>query len=149
MILCWLISPSNVQGDSGWRGDGTGRFPDAQPPKTWSKEANVVWKTELPSRSYASPALSHGRLFVLSEPATVICVDQQTGEILWQKKAGYAEALGEQKAAEIEATQKKFDQERREIQNQIRDIQKINPEAKELLIAQGKAEGHRNPPAGV
>ncbi len=132
LVLCWMISPFPVQGDSGWRGDGTGRFPDAQPPKTWSKEANVVWKTELPGRSYASPAISHERLFVLSEPSTVICVDQQTGEILWQKKAGYAEALGEQKTREIEATQKKLDEERREIQSQIRDVQKADPEAKEL-----------------
>ena len=33
----------------GWRGDGTGRYPDAQPPATWDVDAgkNILWRTKV------------------------------------------------------------------------------------------------------
>jgi len=75
----------------GWRGDGTGRYPRARPPVTWSSETNVVWKTELPQWSNASPILVRKRLLVCAEPATLLCVSAGTGEILWQRSATYAD----------------------------------------------------------
>jgi hypothetical protein len=47
----------------GWRTDGTGRYPDAQPPTEWSAQSNVVWKTPLPKPSNATPILVGDRLF--------------------------------------------------------------------------------------
>ena len=116
----------------GWRGDGTGRFPAAQPPKTWSQDTNVIWKTSLPSRSYASPVLVNGRLFVMAEPSSVLCLDGQSGEILWKKEAGYREALGEARAEEIEAAHKKLEQERREINQEIKTLREADPDDPKL-----------------
>ena len=45
----------------GWRGDGTGRYPGATPPVTWSRtdaeKKNIVWETKLPCYSWATPIL--------------------------------------------------------------------------------------------
>src|SRR5512138_2590691 len=43
----------------GWRNNGTGQYPDANPPTVWSRsesgaKKNIVWETKLPSYSWAS-----------------------------------------------------------------------------------------------
>jgi len=78
----------------GWRGDGSGRFPTANPPTTWSPTSNVIWKTRLPAYSASSPILIGQRLFLCAETNTLICVDAAKGTILWQRAAnGYDDAL--------------------------------------------------------
>jgi outer membrane protein assembly factor BamB len=67
----------------GWRGDGKGVYPDAQPPVKWSATENVLWKTPLPRKSNASPILVGDRIFVCSEPDTLLCVSAKDGTILW------------------------------------------------------------------
>ena len=76
----------------GWRTDGDGRYPDADPPIHWSPDVNVVWKTAMPSWSNASPVLwaEGGRLFVCSEPDQIMAVDQRDGTILWKDSVGDA-----------------------------------------------------------
>lgn len=127
--FCSVLLAKDVPG---FRGDGTGRFPSARPPKSWSDEANVIWKTPLPGRSYASPVLANGRLFVTAEPKTVLCVDSQSGEILWKQEVGYREALGEARANEIEEAHKKLEQERREINQRIKTLREENPDDPKL-----------------
>ena len=78
---------------AGWRTDGTGRYADAQPPLTWSPTANVVWKTPMPGRSSATPVIADGRIFVCSEPTTLICVLLSDGKILWQRTNSYVDIL--------------------------------------------------------
>lgn len=73
----------------GWRTDGTGRYPDADPPTTWSKSENVVWKRKLPAFSNATPVIVGNRIFVCSEPSTIICVNAGNGKILWQQTNTY------------------------------------------------------------
>src|SRR5262245_2045366 len=68
----------------GWRGDGSGRFPDAQPPRVWSEASGVVWKRELPGGGHASPMLAAGRLFVAAEPSDLVCVSAADGTIAWR-----------------------------------------------------------------
>lgn len=68
----------------GWRMDGDGRYPDAQPPLRWSPSESVAWKAEMPSWSNASPVLVDEKIIVLSEPDTVLAVDAASGEILWR-----------------------------------------------------------------
>ena len=79
----------------GWRTDGDGRYPDADPPIRWSPDVNVVWKTAMPSWSNASPVLwaEGGRLFVCSEPDQIMAVDQRDGAILWKDSVGDAVAF--------------------------------------------------------
>lgn len=80
LIACSVIAATPV----GFRGDGSGRYPDANPVTTWSPTNNVIWKTALPNWSNASPILMGDRLFICSEPATVMCLSAKDGTILWQ-----------------------------------------------------------------
>ncbi len=87
----------------GWRGDGTGRFPDTTPPTAWTKEQGVVWSTPMPGSSNSSPILVGNRLFVCSDPTTLICVNLADGTILWQKTNNYEEVLSPEQVAEMNA----------------------------------------------
>ena len=74
----------------GFRRDGTGLFPEANPPTVWSTDKNVIWKTPMPDRSEASPILVGDKIFVCSDIDTLICVNAADGKILWQQAAnGY------------------------------------------------------------
>ena len=58
----------------GWRGDGTGRYPDATPPTEWyqkenGESKNILWKTKLPCYSWATPVIVGDKIFA----RTVCC----------------------------------------------------------------------------
>jgi len=91
-------------GETGWRSDGTGRYPDAKPPVTFDPDESVVWATPLPSWSNASPVVVEDRIFLCAEPDTLIAVEKTTGKILWQQANPVPEAsLGENGAEQGEA----------------------------------------------
>ncbi len=77
----------------GWRGDGSGRYPDARPTLHWAKERNVIWKTPMPAASNATPVICGQRIFVTAEPATLICVNKADGKILWKRSNTLEESL--------------------------------------------------------
>jgi outer membrane protein assembly factor BamB len=54
---------------------------------------NVLWMTELPHRSNASPIIVGDRLFVMAEPDELLCIDKPSGKILWSAANNYYEAL--------------------------------------------------------
>ena len=87
----------------GWRNDGTGNFPQADPPRSWSTESNVVWKTELPGKSISSPVVISGKVFTLAQPSTLLCLDEATGNILWESSHDYISVLGEKVGQKVEA----------------------------------------------
>src|SRR5579859_5416623 len=88
-----------------WRGPlGTGVGPYADPPINWSETNNIKWKLALPGEGDSTPIVWANRVFLLSaipvekeagkESApngtfrfTVICVDRDSGKVLWQKVA--------------------------------------------------------------
>lgn len=74
---------------SDWRADGTGRYPSATPPTAWSQTENVLWRTPMPAVGNATPVVSGGRVFVCAEPTTLLCVDAETGAILWQRSNSF------------------------------------------------------------
>lgn len=86
IVLCGVLGAGAAGAEPvGWRSNGGGTFPEANPPLHWSATSNVVWKTRLPGWSNASPILVGERVFVCAEPDTLLCLDKKTGEILWQK----------------------------------------------------------------
>lgn len=85
----------------GWRTDGTGKYPDANPPIHWSPTENVVWATPMPSWSNSTPIIVGDRLFVCSEPSTLVCVRLSDGHILWQSTNDYEDTVSPQEAADI------------------------------------------------
>ncbi len=88
----------------GWRGDGTGRYPGATPPVAWERKVDgdgyaakgFVWMAPLPSRGVATPIIVGGKLFVTSEVNDLICLDKQTGRILWIRSNPEFEGLSEE-----------------------------------------------------
>jgi outer membrane protein assembly factor BamB len=75
----------------GWRTDSSGKYPKADPPLEWSPTKNVVWRTPMPGYGVSHPVLLGRRLFICSEPATLLCLDRDDGKILWQKTSSYSE----------------------------------------------------------
>jgi outer membrane protein assembly factor BamB len=97
--------------------EGTGLAQHGDPPVTWSESENVQWKVDLPGEGHASPIVWQDQIFVLTAIETdrrvdslappaqeppggyktgrplayyqfvVICIDRETGELLWQDVA--------------------------------------------------------------
>ncbi|HWD18499.1 MAG TPA: PQQ-binding-like beta-propeller repeat protein [Verrucomicrobiae bacterium] len=87
-----------------WRGPlCNGTAPDAHPPITWNETNHVQWKTAIPGEGDATPIVWGDRVFILTAVGpegavvstapkdpyqfTVICVDRQSGKVLWKKVA--------------------------------------------------------------
>ncbi len=72
----------------GWRGDGTGRHPDADPPLGWDadRRINVAWTAEIPV-SHGDPVVAEGALYVAGEPHHLHCLDAATGALRWTAAA--------------------------------------------------------------
>jgi outer membrane protein assembly factor BamB len=102
----------------GWRSDGTGAYPDARPPTDWSED-HVVWKTKLPGQGFGSPVVVGKRIFVVSDPAELLCINRADGKILWRRSHSledlYGEATGKKVTAEFLRLRKKRDQRRSEL----------------------------------
>ncbi len=116
----------------GWRTNGTGRYPKATPPIEWSQEKNVVWKTKMPGSSYGSPVIVDGKIFVVSDPAELLCLKESDGKILWQKSLSVSKVMGEKKAEQIADAWKKINNRRSQLQREYSELRKKQPNAKEL-----------------
>src|SRR6516162_1068172 len=85
VVLLLLASHPALSGETiGWRTDGTGCYPKAQPPLEWSTTKNVVWKTPMPGYGVSHPVLLGQRVFTCAEPGTLLCLNREDGKILWQ-----------------------------------------------------------------
>ncbi len=105
----------------GWRFDGSGRYEAADPPREWSAEKNVLWKSSPLGRSISTPVVLGDRVFTTADPAELVCLRSSDGQVLWQRSHAYADALGTEKADQIaaghrqaEALRKEADELRRE-----------------------------------
>ena len=106
----------------GWRTDGTGLYPQAEPPATWAADKNVIWATPMPGWSNATPILVGDKIFVCCEPTTLLCVSAADGKVLWQKTNSYMEMLSDEEAAQARQDRKKAEE----------IIKKLNPLKKQL-----------------
>ena len=91
-VLLFAFSLTVAASDewSQFRGpNGTGVSETKGLPTEFGPSKNVVWKTELPP-GHSSPVLTRDRIFVTahtSDKLLVICLDRETGKILWQREA--------------------------------------------------------------
>lgn len=67
---------------AGFRGDGSGLYPESRPPSEWGEKKNVKWRTRV-GKGFSSPVFSNGRVYVTSDPPELVCVDAATGAIRW------------------------------------------------------------------
>jgi outer membrane protein assembly factor BamB len=114
----------------GWRGDGTGHFPGATPPTTWSRSENgerknILWETKLPCYSWATPIVVGNKVITRSEPYDLICLDKLSGRILWMRSHPPFVAVTE--------AEKKANPAFREIEPLVAELQKLN----DVLTAAG------------
>ncbi len=103
IVICCIAAFATVRARDatvGWRTDGTGRYSDAEPATEWSQRKNIIWKTEMPAPSNATPVIVGRRLFVHSEPSTLHCVNVVDGHILWERSNAYTDVLS---TADLEA----------------------------------------------
>jgi len=85
----------------GWRGDGSGRYPGATPPSSWERKTNangyatkgIVWMAPLPNIGVSMPIIVGDRIFLTSEVCDLVCLDKQTGRMLWIRSNSEFEAL--------------------------------------------------------
>jgi len=123
LILAACAAASAADPRIGWRGDGTGNFPDANPPVKWSATENVLWKTPMPGRSNSAPIVVADRVFTCSEPSTLLCVSAGDGKVLWSDTVTYFDYVPEDdpEAAEIMAKWKlaKTEDERKALKKDI------------------------------
>ncbi|HUU42574.1 MAG TPA: PQQ-binding-like beta-propeller repeat protein [Planctomycetota bacterium] len=82
-----LVSPNRA----GW--NDLAFFPRiADVPGVPYKSRNILWMTPLPDHSNATPIVVGDRVFVASEPDELICIDKNTGKVLWNAMNGYYDA---------------------------------------------------------
>ncbi len=85
----------------GWRGqDGSGVYPDATPPVSWSKTNGIAWRVAFDKWSNASPIILGDRIVICQEPATVLCFKLADGSLLWKAEQQYADLAETPEAAE-------------------------------------------------
>jgi outer membrane protein assembly factor BamB len=77
-----------------WRGPFlNGSSEEKNLPSSWGESENVVWVSDLPGPSGATPVISKGKVFVSStknnsDELLALCFDTGSGKELWRKKLG-------------------------------------------------------------
>ncbi|HVW02467.1 MAG TPA: PQQ-binding-like beta-propeller repeat protein [Planctomycetaceae bacterium] len=138
-LACWGWCAVSLAAEPiGWRRDGSGTFPNTDPPLHWSTTQNVRWSTEMPGRSNSQPVPAGNRLFVCADPDWLVCVDADNGKVLWQHRNTDSDAVGEELWARVEQEREHADDlqrkrdtlelRRQELSKQI----KQQPDAMEL-----------------
>lgn len=107
LLAAFICTVAFGQTTTGWRGDGSGRFPKATPPTTWGPDKNVAWKTELPGNGNASPIVVGEKLFLCADPSTLICLNRADGKILWKKSNEYLDMHPPEEHAKIKEEMQK------------------------------------------
>jgi len=153
--LVWLAEGQTV----GWRTDGSGRYPEATVPPTWSAKENLVWHTPLKGFSNASPLLVGDCLIVLGEPYALYCLNPVDGAIRWRADNSYEAVLGTETVARLKAEaapklapiqariteldpqlkdardQLKADKQNKELRNRVNALQRQRQELDQQLSA--------------
>lgn len=131
LLLCLSFGYAEAANKTvGWRTDGTGRYPDAKPPTGWSAEENIVWKTQMPQWSNASPSVVGDRLFVCAEPSTLLCVSLANGKILWQRSNDMADIVPAEEAEAVRANTAKANELRGKLNTLRRSLRKASGKLK-------------------
>jgi outer membrane protein assembly factor BamB len=81
---------TRAAGGVGWRGDGTGRYPKADPPVEWDIDdgTNIRWQAVV-GKSQSSSVVAGDRVFVTAEQDLLLCLDRKSGKVLWKGDNGF------------------------------------------------------------
>jgi len=110
---------SSPQPPYSWRGiEGQGVFPAKDLVTSFSADAegkgqNIVWRVALPNWGANAPIVLKDRVFVLCQEGVdiecpqLLCLDANTGKLLWQKPVDHLDAWPEAKAKEAKEMRRK------------------------------------------
>ena len=87
----------------GFLGNGSAIFTHSSPPRTWSKTQNIRWVKPMDSWSNSSPVITDGKVFTTSEPLSLLCLDAETGALLWKREGDFASTLDEEAREKLSA----------------------------------------------
>jgi len=118
LLSSLLLISASAKDPIGWRTDGNGLYKNVTPPTRWAEDKNVLWKTKLPGRSQGSPILVGERIFVVADPAELICVNAADGAILWRRSNALEDLYGADKAKEITAEYVRLRAEKRNLERE-------------------------------
>ncbi|MFB3894562.1 MAG: PQQ-binding-like beta-propeller repeat protein [Phycisphaerae bacterium] len=66
---------------------------EANPAGAQYDQKGIAWRTALPApTSFGGPIFVDGKIFLLSDPADLVCLDAATGRILWVRSNNYNDA---------------------------------------------------------
>lgn len=70
----------------GWRGDGTGVYPAADPPTAWDfeKKQGILWSVKV-GACFSTPVPLGDRIFLTAQDDKLLSVDVKTHKVLWEK----------------------------------------------------------------
>jgi outer membrane protein assembly factor BamB len=84
-LVVWAVAVAATAAEgTGWRGDGTGRYPNADPPLAWDSDAGegILWQTKV-GKGQSTPVVAGGRVLLTVEPDRLVAVDRQSGQVQW------------------------------------------------------------------
>jgi len=98
LLLALGLGPFAAAGDwPNWRGPGNhGVSQEKTLPVRWSATENVRWRVPLAEPGNSTPIVWGDRIFLTQPVAkenrrTLMCLDRDTGKLLWQSGVTYAE----------------------------------------------------------
>ncbi len=97
LILLLVVGAEADATYIGFRGDGTGTHPGANPPVQWDgmQESAYRWRCALPTHGYGCPIAVKGKVYAVSEndaehPYPMLtCIDLKTGRKLWERELNH------------------------------------------------------------
>ncbi|HSG72436.1 MAG TPA: PQQ-binding-like beta-propeller repeat protein [Planctomycetaceae bacterium] len=102
-----------------WRGPWrTGEAnPNQNPPTSWSKTENILWKSPIPGRGHSSPIVVGESIYLAtSDESTgsqsLMCYDRTTGKKVWQTVVHESGGMMKNKKATMASSTAAFDGER-------------------------------------
>ena len=100
LVLAWTPAWAAV---AGWR-TANATYPEAAPPLEWGAEGkpNIRWKAQV-GKSYSSPIVIAGKVFVTAEPDSLVCLDAANGKLLWKASNSFADAGAAEKPVKSNA----------------------------------------------
>lgn len=115
----------------GWRTDGTGMYPTATPPASWAPDSNVVWSVPMPSWSNATPTIVGDRIFVCTEPDTLMCLSKTDGSVLWQAANSYKDVATAEEQPLIDGVNVQVADLRKQAAQKQNQVYKLNTQLKD------------------
>ena len=61
-----------------------------------ARQTNIAWSTPLPSWSTGAPVIAGDRMYVVSEPNDVVCLNKADGKLLWLRSSNFFDALSDE-----------------------------------------------------